>query len=155
MPASSPSSRRSIGVGIEAARAAASLAFGGTAEAARLERVLFSHAAGGLPLLLARADYFWGNEDAATRTAEPPSVLARRFFYDSMVFDPRGLRFIVDYLGADRIVLGTDFPAMPRAESLARQLDELGLSGDDHERIASANARDFLGAGADAGVVAR
>jgi len=140
--------RGSIGVGIEGARAAASLAFGGTARAARLERVLFSHAAGGLPLMLARADYFWGNEDPATRSADPPSVLARRFFYDSMVFDPRGMRFIVDYLGADRIVLGTDFPAMPRAASLAAGLDELGLAREDRDKIAHANARAFLRMGA-------
>jgi len=139
--------RGSIGVGIEAARAAASLAFGPTAQEARLDRVLFSHAAGGLPLMLARADYFWGNEDPATRTVDPPSALARRFFFDSMVFDPRGLRFIVDYLGADRVVLGTDFPAMPRAETLARALDDLGLSTEDRDRIAYANARTFLGKG--------
>lgn len=137
--------RGSIGVGIEAARAAASLILGGTAQATRLDRVLFSHAAGGLPLMLARADYFWGNEDPATRTPEPPSVLARRFFYDSMVFDPAGMRFIVDYLGADRIVLGTDFPAMPRTESLARALDDLGLSAEDRDRIGFGNARAFLG----------
>lgn len=139
--------RGSIGVGIEASRAAASLVLGPTAQQTRLDRVLFSHAAGGLPLMLARADYFWGNEDAATRTVDPPSVLARRFFYDSMVFDPRGMRFIVDYLGADRIVLGTDFPAMPRAESLGNALDDLGLSTEDRDRIAHANARAFLGKG--------
>jgi aminocarboxymuconate-semialdehyde decarboxylase len=94
--------------------------------------------------MLARADYFGGNADPATRTPEPPSVLARRFFYDSMVFDPRGLRFVVDYLGADRIVLGTDFPAMPRPDSLASLLDVLDLTPEDHERIASGNARAFL-----------
>lgn len=136
--------RGSIGVGIEGARAAASLVLGPTAQEARLERVLFSHAAGGLPLMLARADYFWGNADPATRTPEPPSALARRFLYDSMVFDPRGLRFIVDYLGADRIVLGTDFPAMARPESLAAALDALGLDADDRDRIASGNARAFV-----------
>lgn len=136
--------RGSIGVGIEAARAAASLVLGPTAQEARLERVLFSHAAGGLPFMLARADYFWGNADPATRSPEPPSVLARRFLYDSMVFDPRGLRFLVDYLGADRIVLGTDFPAMPRPASLGSVLDELGLDAADRERIASGNARAFL-----------
>lgn len=146
--------RGSIGVGIEAARAAASLVLGPTAQECRLDRVLFSHAAGGLPLMLARADYFWGNQDPQTRTAEPPSTLARRFHYDSMVFDPRGLRFIVDYLGADRVVLGTDFPAMPRPTSLGAVLDDLGLSPEDHGKVAHATARALVardGAGASAG----
>lgn len=136
--------RGSIGVGIEAARAAASLAFGGHAQAFALDHVLFSHAAGGFPLMLARADYFWEMQDEATRAAEPPSAVARRFFYDSMVFDPRGLRFIIDYLGADRVVLGTDFPAMPRHGELSSAIDGFGLSQEDYNLVASGNAQTFL-----------
>ncbi len=137
--------RASIGVGIEGARAATSLVLGPTAHACEPDRVLFTHAAGGLPFMLARADYFWGNADPATRSAEPPSALAKRFLYDSMVFDPRGLRFVVDYLGADRLVLGTDFPAMPRPAQLEATIDELSLSAEDRGRIAYANAVRFLG----------
>lgn len=136
--------RGSIGVGIEGARAASSLLFGGMADSCRLDRVLFSHAAGGLPLMLARADYFWSQQDADTRSAQAPSAVARRFFYDSMLFDPRGLRFAVDYLGADRLVLGTDFPAMPRPGVLGATLSGLELSDEDAERIGSANALAFL-----------
>ena len=136
--------RGSIGVGIEAARAAASLAFGDQASTCSLDHILFSHAAGGFPLMLARADYFWAAQNEETRSPEPPSTLARRFFYDSMVFDPRGLRFIIDYLGVDRIVLGTDFPAMPRHGRLASALDDLGLTPEDREKIAFGNARAFL-----------
>lgn len=136
--------RGSIGVGIEAARAASSLLFGGMAEACALERVLFSHAAGGLPLMLARADYFWSQQDPAARASDRPSIVARRFFYDSMLFDPRGLRFAIEYLGADRIVLGTDFPAMARPDTLADVLAVLDLPAGDAERIGSANALAFL-----------
>lgn len=140
--------RGSIGVGIEAARAAASLAFGSHAQACALDHVLFSHAAGGLPLMLARADYFWQMQDAETRPVETPSAVARRFFYDSMVFDPRGLRFIIDYLGADRVVLGTDFPAMPRHGILSSALDGLHLSAEDYDNLDFRNAQAFLGVGA-------
>ncbi|WP_448808524.1 amidohydrolase family protein [Agromyces bauzanensis] len=136
--------RASIGVGLEGARGATSLLFGGMADTCALEHVLFSHAAGGLPLMLARADYFWAQQPEDARAAEPPSTVARRFFYDSMVFDPRGLRLIVDYLGSDRVVLGTDFPAMPRPDRLADTLDALDLAPEDHENIASRNARAFL-----------
>lgn len=136
--------RGSIGVGIEAARGAASIAFGGHAEKCALDHILFSHAAGGLPSTLARADYFWGQTPAEDRTAERPSDVARRFYYDSMVFDPRGLRFAIDYLGADRIVLGTDFPAMARPAQLADLLAPLDLSEDDIARISSGNAQTYL-----------
>jgi len=136
--------RGSIGVGIEGTRGAASIALGGHAQHCALDKLLFSHAAGGLPSILARADYFWGNAPEDQRTAEPPSAIARRFFYDSMVFDPAGLRFIIDYLGADRIMLGTDFPAMPRLTPLAALLDGLGLDEHDRALIASENARRFV-----------
>lgn len=136
--------RASIGVGIEGARAASSLLFGGMADTCRLERVLFSHAAGGLPLMLARADYFWSQQDIDTRPESAPSAVARRFFYDSMLFDPRGLRFCVDYLGADRMVLGTDFPAMARPDLLGSTLEGIGLSDEDVRRIESVNALAFL-----------
>ncbi len=136
--------RASIGVGLEGARGATSLAFGGMADTCSLDHVLFSHAAGGLPLMLARADHFWAQQPEDARSAEPPSAVARRFFYDSMVFDPRGLRFVVDYLGSDRVVLGTDFPAMPRPARLADTIEALDLAPEDYENIASRNARAFL-----------
>lgn len=136
--------RASIGVGIEGARAASSLLFGGIADSCRLDRVLFSHAAGGLPLMLARADYFWSQQDPGSRPAAAPSEVAKRFFYDSMLFDPRGLRFVIDYLGADRLVLGTDFPAMARPGVLGSLLDGLDLSDEDARSIGSANALAFL-----------
>jgi aminocarboxymuconate-semialdehyde decarboxylase len=152
-PGLDASLRGSIGVGLEGARGAASLALGTLAqEEESLPDVLFTHAAGGLPLMLARADYFWGNADPDTRSAVPPSELARRFYYDSMVFDPRGLRFIIDYLGADRIVLGSDYPAMPRRMPLSDTVDDLDLPDEDRERVLSGNARRYLAASATAPV---
>ncbi|MCR2808398.1 MULTISPECIES: amidohydrolase family protein [unclassified Microbacterium] len=139
-----PDYRGSLGVGIEATRGAASIAFGGLADRCALDNLLFSHAAGGLPAFLPRADFFWSQAPEDQRTAEPPSAIARRFSYDSMVFDPAGMRFIIEYLGADRIMLGTDFPAMPRPMPMASLLDGLGLNDHDRELISSANARRFL-----------
>jgi len=144
-----PAYRGSIGVGIEGTRGAASIALGELPATCRLDRLLFSHAAGGLPSILARADYFWAVQPEEARAPERPSEIARRFTYDSMVFDPRGLRFVIDYLGADRIVLGTDFPAMARPERLASLLEPLGLDETDFRAIASENARRFLASDAD------
>jgi len=137
--------RGSIGVGIEGTRGAASIVLGGHAEHCAPDRVLFSHAAGGLPSILARADYFWATKPQDERPPLRPSELARRFTYDSMVFDPAGLRFIIDYLGADRITLGTDFPAMARPEPLDSLLDPLGLDAAERALITEGNARRFLG----------
>ncbi|GAA1696486.1 amidohydrolase family protein [Microbacterium sediminicola] len=137
--------RASVGVGIEGARGAASLILGPVGAVCAHSRVTLSHAGGGLPAMLPRADYFWAHADPSTRSAEPPSVRARRFVYDSMAFDPRTLRYVIDYLGADRIVLGTDFPAMERPERLDELLTAVDASARERDLIGAANARTFLG----------
>lgn len=152
MPASG---NASFGVGVEGMYAAASMILGGTAEACPDLRISFSHAAGGLPLLLPRANYFWGaawNEEPpvpekAFMHTEGPSPLeyARRFYYDSLVFDARALRFLVDYLGADRLLVGSDFPAMPRENPIAKTLQAIGLQKGQWEDISWRNALRWIG----------
>lgn len=44
----------------------------------------------------------------ATRTS--PKELIRRFYFDSLVFEPKALRYLIDLVGADRICIGTDAP---------------------------------------------
>jgi aminocarboxymuconate-semialdehyde decarboxylase len=142
-------------VGLEGAMAAASMISGGTAEACPELRIAFSHAAGGFPLMLPRAQYFWGgtwNEEPkvperAVMPDDGPSPLeyARRFYYDSLVFDRRALRFLVDYLGADRLLIGSDFPAMPREDPAGRTLRSLGLDSAAVEDITWSNAFRWLG----------
>jgi len=113
-------------VGIEGMLAAASMVAGGTAAKCPELRISFSHGAGGFPLTLPRAQYFWGgswNEEPrnplrAVMPDDGPSPLeyARRFYYDSLVFDRRAIRYLIDLLGHDRLLVGSDFPAMPREE---------------------------------------
>jgi aminocarboxymuconate-semialdehyde decarboxylase len=142
-------------VGLEGAMAAASLITGGTAAKCPDLRIAFSHAAGGFPLMLPRAQYFWSgswNEEPklperAIMTDDGPSPIefARRFYYDSLVFDRRALRFLVDFLGADRLLVGSDFPAMPREEPAGRTLRSLDLPPVALDDITWNNAFRWLG----------
>ena len=142
-------------VGIEGMFAAASMILGGTALACPDLRISFSHAAGGLAMMLPRANYFWGgswNEEpkALARAVMPddgpsPLELARRFYYDSMVFDRRTIRYLIDLLGADRLLVGSDFPAMLREEPAAKTLRSMELPDDDWQDIAWRNALRWLG----------
>jgi len=142
-------------VGIEGAFAAGSMVTGGTAAACPDLRLSFSHAAGGFPLMLPRAQYFWGgswNEEPVDLgravmhdDGASPVELARRFWYDSMVFDRRALRFLIDYLGADRLLVGSDFPAMLREEPAGRTLRSMDLDPQVWADISGANAFRWLG----------
>jgi aminocarboxymuconate-semialdehyde decarboxylase len=85
-------------------------------------------------------------ERAIAHTDGPsPLEYARRFFYDSMVFDRRALRFLVDLLGADRLLVGSDFPAMPREAPAGRTLRSLDLEPEVLEQITWHNAWNWLG----------
>lgn len=143
-------------VGLEGALAASSLVVGGTAAKCPDLRIAFSHAAGGYPLMLPRAQYFWGgswNEepvdlDRAVAPDDGPSPLehARRFYYDSLVFDHRAIRYLIDLLGADRLLLGSDFPAMPRENPAGRTLRGMNLPDATLRQITCDNAFAWLGA---------
>jgi aminocarboxymuconate-semialdehyde decarboxylase len=142
-------------VGLEGAMAAASIITGGIAAKCPDLRISFSHAAGGFGLMVPRAQYFWSgtwNEETpvperAIAHDDGPSPLeyARRFYYDSMVFDARALRYLVDLLGADRLLVGSDFPAMPREEPAGRTLRTLGLPDDELAGILWHNTFRYLG----------
>jgi aminocarboxymuconate-semialdehyde decarboxylase len=72
-------------------------------------KIINSHLGGALPMLLQRADdqYSWEAPD----TPEPPSVAARRMWYDTVGHGHvPALRCAIDSLGADRLLVGTDFP---------------------------------------------
>jgi aminocarboxymuconate-semialdehyde decarboxylase len=139
-----------FGVGVEGALAAAAIITGGVAEKYPGLRLAFSHGAGGLPLMLPRAQWFWGRtwneEPASAGVAGPsPAELARRFYYDTLVFDHRAIRYLIDMIGPDRLLVGSDFPAMPREEPAGRTLRGMGLPGGVLDDIMWHNCFRFLG----------
>ena len=72
-------------------------------------KIINSHLGGALPMLLQRADdqYRWEAPD----TPELPSAAARRMWYDTVGHGHvPALQCAIDSLGADRLLLGTDFP---------------------------------------------
>ncbi len=48
--------------------------------------------------------------EARSASQTSPAVLLRRFYFDSLVFDPQALRYLIDLVGADHVCIGTDAP---------------------------------------------
>ena len=72
-------------------------------------KIINSHLGGALPMLVQRADDQYGWE--APDTPERPSLAARRMWYDTVGHGHvPALRCAMDSFGADRLLLGTDFP---------------------------------------------
>jgi aminocarboxymuconate-semialdehyde decarboxylase len=108
-------------------------------------RVCASHGAGSLGLTLPRMDRMWEFDPGfRERLPERPSDVARRLFVDLLVFAPWALRFVLEVLGVDRVVVGSDYPFMPDAPgAVLEHLTDLGR--DELERISVGNARVLLG----------
>lgn len=67
-------------------------------------------------------------------------------YFDTMGDDPRIVKVLVDYFGADRVLAGTDWPILPAlsADRLQASLAEAGLSDLEQRLVAGGNARRLL-----------
>ena len=101
-----------VGMPAETSLAICSLIFGGVLERLPALRIGFAHGGGAFPATIGRiAHGFDVRPDlcAVVNDVSPREYL-ERIYLDSLVHDPRMLRYLVDLMGADRIALGSDYP---------------------------------------------
>jgi len=130
----------------DVALACASMITGGIASKHPKLRIAFSHGGGTMSILMPRLVHAWNKFPKAKESLkEAPDVIAKRFYYDELVFDPRAVKFLVEQFGATQICVGTDYPF---ALGDWKPLETLGKTGLDRTVLAaitSTNARRFLG----------
>jgi aminocarboxymuconate-semialdehyde decarboxylase len=97
----------SIGNPFETTLAATRLIAAGTMGRHPGLQMILSHGGGALPFLVGRIDRAW---KASGAQRPDPIKEARRFFYDIVVFQPQQLRHVIDVVGIDRVIIGTDSP---------------------------------------------
>jgi aminocarboxymuconate-semialdehyde decarboxylase len=74
-------------------------------------RICFAHGGGSYPFWLGRMENAWHQRrDVIGVSAYPPSHYLGRFYVDSVVFDERALRLLLDTVGQDRVLVGSDYP---------------------------------------------
>ncbi len=89
----------------------ASLVMGGVMDACPDLRICLSHGGGYACYGAGRMDRGWERlPDAQRLAADPPSQYLSRFYYDCIVYTEQSLRFLIDRVGIDRVVFGTDWP---------------------------------------------
>jgi aminocarboxymuconate-semialdehyde decarboxylase len=98
-----------VGYPMETALSVARLVFSGVLERYEISLCL-AHGGGCLPSLRGRLDLGWERKDVAHTTTVPPSRLLDGLYYDTAVFSTALLRHLVDDVGADHVMLGTDHP---------------------------------------------
>ena len=83
--------------------------------------------------------------DATFGRSLTPSTIAKRFFYDELVFDPEAVKFLIKQFGSSQIVLGTDYPFALGDVHPLKTLEGASLDAATLSAITSSNARRFLG----------
>jgi aminocarboxymuconate-semialdehyde decarboxylase len=111
-------------------------------------RLCFAHGGGSFPFWLGRADNAWHRRGNLVRgrSEQPPSQYLDRFSVDSVVFEPAALRLLVDTMGEDRVMVGSDYP-YPLGERPVGQVVRKAdfLTDDQRTKLLSTNALLFLG----------
>jgi len=109
-------------------------------------RICFAHGGGSFPYLLGRLDNAWRRRDISRGVSElPPSRYVNRFYVDSAVFHPASLKLLVDVMGENNVVLGSDYPFPLGEERVARLVREAPDIADDvRTKLLGANAQRFL-----------
>jgi aminocarboxymuconate-semialdehyde decarboxylase len=107
-------------------------------------KVLLVHGGGAFPYQLGRLDHAYGvREETSSVAKKPPLEYLDRFYFDTVVFDPRSLDFLVELAGAGHVVFGTDLPFDMADLSAARLADR--VDGDLAEAILGGNAAGLYG----------
>ncbi|WP_330302606.1 MULTISPECIES: amidohydrolase family protein [unclassified Streptomyces] len=133
-----------VGQPVETTVALSHLIFTGVLDRFPRLKLVAAHGGGYLPTYIGRSDHAWHAREDARGCAEPPSAYLRRMWFDALVYTPRALRHLVEEVGADRVVLGTDFPFDMGVDDPVARLDAAGLPAADRAAVAGGNALDLL-----------
>ena len=97
------------------------------------------HGGGALPYLIARFDRMWEVGRSPRKIETPPSTYLRRLHYDSIVYDRSSLDFLVQTVGADRVLYGSDYPfTIGDMPGILKRVD--ALESDARDALRSGNA---------------
>jgi len=130
----------------ETGLAAASLITGGTFAAHPGLRIAFSHGGGSFQALLPRLQHGWETFPVLKdKIALEPRAAARRFYYDSLVYDRATLAHLLHSFGDTQLMVGTDYPFLIMDKRPGDTLAALGLSPEVEARLHSGNAERWLG----------
>ena len=129
----------------ETALALSHLIFAGTLDRHPGLKILAAHGGGFLPTYIGRSDHAWDNRPDARGCARRPSEYLRRIWYDALVYTPQALRHLIEVVGADKVVLGTDYPFDMGITDPVERASAAGLPAADLTAILSGNATALLG----------
>jgi aminocarboxymuconate-semialdehyde decarboxylase len=131
---------------LETTITAAHLVMAGVLERHPDLRILLAHGGGAILALRGRLRHSHTFQpDARSRLAESPLDSIRRFYLDTVTHDEELLRAVIEFAGAERVLLGSDYPFDMGLERPAEPVRELSLDPAEEALVLGGNALRLLG----------
>ncbi|MBM6581256.1 amidohydrolase [Microvirga sp. BT689] len=136
-----------IGNPLETTLMVADLMYSGTLDELPDLKIGLAHGGGFAPYQIGRlAHGHKVRSETRAKSQTSPLDLLRRFYFDSVVFEPKALTFLADLVGAEHVFLGTDAPFDMGDEDPVKTIaDAPGLTDEQRAQIAGRTALSLLG----------
>jgi len=123
------------------------LMFSGAMDECPNLKILLAHGGGFVPYQIGR--FIHGHRvrhEPKVHQNSGPEQLLRRFYFDALTHDPQAARHLINRVGADRVVIGTDHPFDMGPDWPMAEIEKIpGLTGKERAQIESLTARMLLG----------
>jgi aminocarboxymuconate-semialdehyde decarboxylase len=131
-----------VGQPLETTLALAHLIFGGVLERYPRLKVLAVHGGGFLPFYLGRFEQaFRQRKECRVNISEPPRHYLKQVYFDTVIFEPEAIAYLVSLVGADHVLMGSDLPFDMGQDDPVGLISRVPtLSRDDQARIIGGNA---------------
>ncbi len=134
-----------IGNPLSTTVAAARLILSGLFERHPSLKLLLAHAGGNLPWAIGRIQHSWEvRPETKLHTPHPPTHYFKNLYFDVITFSASGLKWLVEEVGADHVVCGTDYPYDMMQERVVDFVEGAGLDAGTQEKILRTNPAGFL-----------
>lgn len=133
-----------VGQPAENAVALSHIIFSGVLDRFPRLKIVAAHGGGYLPTAIGRSDRAWAVRPEAQGCKHAPSTYLRHMWFDTVVHNPVALRNLIDVVGLERVVLGSDFPFDMGVDQPLEDIAAAELSDAEVEAILGGNATALL-----------
>jgi aminocarboxymuconate-semialdehyde decarboxylase len=109
-------------------------------------RWIVAHLGGAVPYLMERLDNGWRDfQECRAKIDELPSVYLKRLYYDTVNFNPHMLKMVREMIGADHMLMGSDYPhLLGSIDRAVSSIESLDIPDDEKRRIFEGTALSIL-----------
>jgi aminocarboxymuconate-semialdehyde decarboxylase len=136
-----------VGFPFDTTLAASKLVFSGVVDRHPNIRWVLTHMGGAIPYLAERLDRgYRAFADCRQHIGHPPSESLKRFYFDTVNFNPSAIRLALDFAGEDHLLAGSDYPHQIGSMTLMLEaIERLEVDRSIKQKILGGNAERLLG----------